>query len=463
VDGEMEKQISDLSTKSAGPNIILINCDDLGYGDLGCYGAPLHSTPAIDGMAAEGIRFTDFYMAAPLCSPSRGAMLTGSYPRRIGFSDFDGKFVLFPGQPIGLHPDEITISRVLKSKGYATKLIGKWHCGDQPEFLPTRHGFNSYYGLPYSNDMGISNIRKNYPPLPLMRDDTVVQEQPDQASITERYTEEAVSYLRQHKDRPFFLYLAHMYVHVPLYTPQRFLEASRNGHYGAAVECIDWSTGVILYELKKFGIDENTLVIFTSDNGGAIRFGGRNEPLRGHKGTTWEGGMRVPCIMRWPGRIPAGAESAEIVTAMDFLPTLARLVDYPLPEDRKIDGKNIDQLMRQEPGAASQYDAFFYYRRNDLEAVRSGRWKLHLKTGELYDLHNDIGEQSNVAKQHEDIVRKLEQMAEHCREDLGDDFKGVEGKNRRAPGRVPEPDTLTHYDPENPYFYASYDLEKKAD
>ena len=303
-------------------------------------------------MAAEGMRFTDFYMASPLCSPSRGAMMTGCYPRRIGFGTFEGLGVLFPGQGVGLNPDEITIAEILKGQGYATKIVGKWHCGDQPEFLPTRHGFDSYYGLPYSNDMGIqaSNLFRPMPPLPLLRDEEVIEEQPDQASLTERYVEESVRFIREHRDRPFFLYFAHMHVHLPHYVAWRFLKTAINGPYGAAVECIDWSVGVLMHELKRLGLDERTLVIFTSDNGSRGDRGGSNQPLKGGKFNTWEGGLRVPCIMRWPGTIPAGTVSSEIVTSMDFLPTLARLAGAEPPADRIIDGKDVAALMTGEAG-----------------------------------------------------------------------------------------------------------------
>ena len=334
------------------PNIILINCDDLGYGDLGCYGSQVNKTPNLDRMAAEGMRFSDFYMASPLCSPSRGAMMTGCYPRRIGFGTFEGLGVLFPGQGVGLSADEVTVAEILKGQGYATKIVGKWHCGDQPEFLPTRHGFDSYYGLPYSNDMGIqaSNLFKPMPPLPLLRDEEVIEEQPDQASLTSRYVEESVRFLREKREGPFFLYFAHMHVHLPHYVAWRFLKTAINGPYGAAVECIDWSVGVLMHELKRLGLDERTLMIFTSDNGSRGDRGGSNLPLKGGKFNTWEGGLRVPCIMRWPGTIPAGTVSSEIVTSMDFLPTLARLAGAEPPAERIIDGKDVAALMTGQAG-----------------------------------------------------------------------------------------------------------------
>ena len=455
------------------PNIVLINCDDLGYGDLGCYGSEVNRTPALDRMAQEGVRFTDFYMAAPVCSPSRGAMMTGCYPRRIGFGSFDGRVVLFPGQPYGLNPEEVTIARLLNEVGYATKIIGKWHCGDQSEFLPTRHGFDSYYGIPYSNDMGRQRPGDTYPPLPLLRDEDVVQQQPDQTALTERYVEEGVRFIRDNRSRPFFLYFAHMYVHLPIYVQERFLRESGNGAYGGAVACVDWAAEALLHELQRLGLDEKTLVIFTSDNGSrAASDGGSNAPLRGTKGTTWEGGMRLPCIMRWPGRIPAGSVCGEVATAMDLYPTLAALGGASVPGDRIVDGRDIAPLMLVEEEAESPHDAFFYYRADELRAVRSGRWKLHVRkadhaegtgeTRELYDLQSDIGETTNVYAEHPSVVEALQAKLEACRRDLGDSATGAAGENVRPLGGVDNPDTLTHYDPDHPYIIAMYDLRDRG-
>ena len=444
------------------PNIVLINCDDLGYGDLGCYGSNVNRTPALDRLAAGGTRFTSFYMASPVCSPSRSAMLTGSYPVRVGIPK-----VLFPGDPIGLSPDEITVADLLRGQGYATKLVGKWHCGDQPEFLPTRHGFDSYFGIPYSNDMGrqqrLVPSKRIKPPLPLMENETVLQEQPDQAALTERYVEHCVRFLREHSGQPFFLYLAHMYVHVPIYPPERFLRESQNGRYGAAVECIDWSVSVIMDELRRLGILENTLVIFTSDNGSRARDeGGSNLPLRGHKAQNWEGGQRVPCIAHWPGMVPA-ATCGEMVTGMDFLPTFCGLTGAKAPDERILDGRDIAPLLFGESGARSPHEAFFYYHLSSLSAVRAGAWKLHVWRDEqpvleLYNLDADIAEQENVAERNPHVVKELMRHIERARADLGDKATGAVGTGCRKPGLCEAPRTLTEYDPSHPYIIAEYDL-----
>ena len=461
------------------PNILLINCDDLGYGDLGCYGSQRNKTPALDQLAADGLRFDSFYTASPVCSPARGALLTGCYPPRIGFGSFRGLPVLFPGMRVGLPSTEISLAKVLSDAGYATQAIGKWHCGDQAAFLPTNHGFDHYMGLPYSNDMGRQADRPSFmpemPPLPLLVDGHVVEQQPDQASLTERYVAAALNFIRGSTERPFFLYLAHMYVHLPLYVQERFAEQSSNGAYGAAVESIDWATSVLLAELEAQGLADNTIVIFTSDNGSlgdnpppwgsSESLGGSNDPLRGAKGSTWEGGQRVPGIVRWPDRIAPGRVSDEVVTAMDLYPTLAAICGGEVPNDRVIDGRDIQQLWYGE--APSPHEAFYFYWMNDLEAIRSGRWKLHFaKHGEeheaLFDLDADIGETANLLDEHPEIVARLRVLAEQARVTLGDARLGRIGTEVRPIGEVSDPVPLTQYDPDHPYVMAEYDLPDRG-
>jgi arylsulfatase A-like enzyme len=403
-------------------------------------------------------------------SPSRGALLTGCYPRRIGFDEFDGHWVLFPGQPVGLHPAEITFARILKDAGYATLHVGKWHCGDQPEFLPTRFGFDHYFGIPYSNDMGRQGGRERFPPLPLLRDEAVIQQQPDQAGLIERYVEEAVRFFRAERERPFLLYLAPLQVHLPLYAPARFLRESRNDRYGATVAAADWATGVLLHELAALGLERNTLVLFTSDNGSRGDHGGSNAPLRGGKGTTWEGGQRVPLLARWPGQVPAGRVCREMLASLDLLPTFAGLAGAAPPADRTIDGRDARPLLLGSPGAASPRETFFYYFRHSLDAVRAGRWKLFAgrndgpkrerRNGlcELYDLESDPGETTDVHDRHPGVVRDLAARIEACRRDLGDGATGVAGSGCRPVGRVAEGRPLTQYDPAHPYLDSMYDL-----
>jgi arylsulfatase A-like enzyme len=453
--------------KKEHPNIILINCDDLGYGDLGCYGSERNATPNLDRMAAEGLRLTDFYMASPVCSPSRGAMMTGCYPGRIGFDVFGEReaAVLFPGDPEGIHEDERTLPELLKEQGYRTQLVGKWHCGDQPEFLPCNRGFDGYYGLPYSNDMGRQEGREHSAPLPLIRDDAVIQEQPDQRGLTERYTEECVRFIRENAAGPFFLYLAHMYVHVPLLVPPRFMKESRNGAYGGAVAHIDWTVGVLLDELQRLGIDEDTLILFTSDNGSRARDeGGSNQPCRGTKATTWEGGQRVPCLLRWPGQIAPGRTSSHITSSIDFLPTLVALAGGTVPADRHIDGVAFDKLLFDED-ASPVRDSFAFFFRNQLEAVRIGDWKLHFPSPHkpierpcLFNLAEDVGETIDRHDQEPEVVQRLEAFAQSMRDDLGDALTGTRGQGRRPCGTVPNPSPLTDYDPDHPYMIALYDL-----
>jgi len=434
------------------PNFIIIFCDDLGYGDLGCFGSEVHRTPNLDRMAAEGTKFTSFYVTSSVCTPSRASLMTGCYPKRVDMHRSSrGKCVLFPLANKGLNPNEITIAEILKQQGYATCCIGKWHLGDQPTFLPTRQGFDYYFGIPYSNDMGKKQRRSN-PPLPLLRNEKVIEAPAVQDTLTKRYTEEAIRFITKNKDRPFFIYLPHTMVHDPLHAGKEFRGKSANGPYGDAVEEIDSYTGQILKTLKDLKLDKDTLVVFTSDNGASDRYGGSNAPLRGHKGTTWEGGMHAPAICWWPGHIPAGKTSDQIALTMDLLPTIALLAGTRPPADRIIDGKNIWPLMAGKPNAKSPHRAFYYYQIDQLQAVRSGKWKLHLPLKPkkrnwgkpipeaplaLYNLENDIAEKNDVAEHHPNVVKCLLALAEEARCDLGDiDRKGT---NLRPAGWVENP------------------------
>lgn len=456
------------------PNVVLIYVDDLGYGDLGCYGSEKNDTPHVDQLAAEGMRFTSYYSASPVCTPSRAALLTGGYPGRVSFDAFRETrtgWVLFPGFAEGLHPDEVLLPEFLQSQGYATKHVGKWHLGDQPEHLPTRHGFDSYYGIPYSNDMAIMPQRPDSPPLPLLRDEEVIAEQPKQAPLIQSFTEEAVTFLRDSRERPFFLYLAHIHVHLPHYVMEPFASSSRNGLYGAALAAVDWSTGVIMAELARLGLEENTIVIFTSDNGSRVdEYGGSNGALRGTKGQTWEGGMRVPCIVRWPAGIAAGSQSDELVTAMDFYPTLASLLGQPLSAEPLRDGHDVSVIWKGETSAASPYDAFYYYLVDELQAVRVGDWKLRYETPEgrhadptrpqLFDLANDISEQHDLAAQYPRKVQELIDKMEVMGDRIGDGLRDRLGTERRPFIKVEDPKPLTEFDADYPYLEPSYLLDQ---
>jgi arylsulfatase A len=438
------------------PNLIFINIDDLGYGDIGPFGSKLNRTPNLDRMAREGRKLTCFY-AAPVCSPSRAALMTGCYPKR----SLPIPHVLFPIYADGLSPNEVTLAELLKKQGYATACVGKWHLGDQPEFLPRQQGFDYYFGLPYSNDMGPvedgtkSNLGapipkrrgkgKGQPPLPLLRNETVLQRVvgSDQTTLVERYTDEAVKFIRDHRDQQFFLYLAHSAVHFPIYPGAAFQGKSKNGIYGDWVEEVDWSVGQVLATVRELDLSGATLVFFTSDNGGTRR--GVNKPLRGHKGSTWEGGMREPTIAWWPGKIPAGTATDAITGMMDILPTFVKLAGGEPPSDRKLDGGDIWPLLAGLPGAKSPHDVFYYFRGLKLEAVRSGPWKLHLANGDLYNLETDMGEQSNVAADHPAEVARLKQLAEPMQDDLG--LTGI-GPGCRPLGRVSNPKPIIGYDGE---------------
>jgi len=455
--GQLQQTSGGKSTDK--PNVVILFCDDVGYADVGVFGAKGYKTPNIDRMAAEGVKFTDFYAAAPSCTPSRAALMTGCYPQRVSLPN-----VIGPSAKIGISDQEQTIAETLKPLGYATACYGKWHLGDNPKFLPTRHGFDDYFGLPYSNDMWPKHpTSTNYPDLPLIEGERILEYNPDQTQLTTWYTERAVRFIEKNKNQPFFLYLPHSMAHVPLFVSDKFKGKSERGLYGDVMMEIDWSVGQILSTLKRLGIDKKTLVIFSSDNGPWLSYGehaGLAEPLREGKGTTFDGGQRESTIMRWPGKIPAGTVCHEPASTMDILPTLAGLAGAKLPAHH-IDGKDIWALMSGVPGARSPHEAFFYYKGFALEAVRSGKWKLHLPhsyrtlagrkggTGgqpvkyeqatislALFDLEKDIGEQRDVSAQYPEVVERLLNLAEKMREDLGDSTKEMTGKNRRPPGRL---------------------------
>lgn len=448
--------------KNAGPNIIVIFTDDQGYRDLGSYGAPNIETPNLDRMAAEGMRMTNFYVAQPVCSASRAALLTGCYPSRVSIHG-----ALGPGAGIGLNPEEETLAEICKSKGYKTAMVGKWHLGDHPSFYPTKQGFDEYFGLPYSNDMWPRHPNKNldFPPLPLIENDSIIEYlHDDQNMLTTRYTEKATRFIEKNKDEPFFLYFAHSMPHVPLFVSEKFQGKSKAGLYGDVIMEIDWSVGRIIETLRKFGLDKNTLVLFTSDNGPWLNYGthsGSALPLREGKGTVLEGGVRVPFIAWWPGMIPAGKTHDEAAMTIDILPTIANLIGATLPQ-KEIDGKDIWPLISGAPKAKTPHEAFyFYFKNNELQGMRSGKWKLYFphqyrsfegkegrsdglpvdynqrKMGlELYNLENDISEKNNVADKHPAVVDSLQRMAVTLRQKLGDSLTGVEGTEVRKAGRT---------------------------
>ena len=442
------------------PNFIIIICDDIGYGDLGCCGSTLHRTPHLDRMAAEGRRFTDYYGTGPVCTPSRASLMTGCYPRRINMhEDAKHRWVLIPQAKKGLNPQEITIAGMLKEKGYATACIGKWHLGDQPVFLPTRYGFDYYYGIPYSNDMGPNPTFPHQPPLPMVRNETVIEAPTDQTTLTSRYTDQTVQFIRKNRDRPFFVYLGHNMPHVPVNPGAAFRGKSKNGLYGDAVEEIDWSAGQIMDTLKELSVDDHTFIMFTSDHGAQPGIGGSNAPLAGYKGSTMDGGMRVVCLMRWPEKIPTSTVCNKICSHMDILPTFANIVGGQLPDDRIIDGKDISALMMDGTDENTPHEVFYFYFRTQLQAIRSGKWKLHLQLDiqqthwtrilaegpgrdlKLIDLERDIQETTDVSANHPDVVKALLKLAEAARSELGDG--NLPGINQRQAGWIEDPQPLT--------------------
>ncbi|MCX6335424.1 MAG: sulfatase [Bacteroidia bacterium] len=457
------------------PNIILILMDDMGYGDIGRTSANQYETPNLNRLANQGMQFTWFYCPQAVSSASRAGLLTGCYPNRIGISG-----ALMPWAQIGINPEETTIAEMLKINGYHTGIIGKWHLGHHKEFLPLQNGFDEYYGLPYSNDMwpvdfdGVpirlkdtTSSKMRYPILPLIEGNEKVGEVrtlADQDQLTTEYTKRAVRFIEQHRKEHFFLYLPHSMVHIPLGVSEKFRGKSKQGLYGDVMMEVDWSIGEIMDALKRNGLDKNTLLIFTSDNGPWLNFGnhaGSTGGLREGKGTSWEGGQRVPCIMRWPGVIPQGEICSKLASSLDILPTLAAITGAELPKN-KIDGISILPLMLGGKTVSPRHDFYYYYEQNNLEAVQRDFWKLvlphksrtyrEMKPGfdgwpgptgietinepELYDLRRDPGEWYNVAPYYPDKVRELQALAEEARKDLGDNLTNTTGANRRNAGSV---------------------------
>ena len=464
--GSDGRQNDDQSASARAPNFIIIFCDDMGYANIGPFGAEGYQTPHLDRVAEEGIKFTDFYVGRSFCSPSRAALMTGCIPTRVGVGGNFG-----PRSTTGLNPDEMTIADVLKQKGYATACFGKWHLGHLPKFLPPSQGFDEYFGIPYSNDMWPfhPNVRhlpmeeriKRWPHLPLYEGLEVINPQimpEDQIPLTTRLFGRAVKFIEEHRDEPFFIYLPSPQPHVPLFVSEKYKGETERGLFGDVISEIDWGVGEIIGALKRNGIDQHTCIVFTSDNGPWLLYGdhaGSAGPLREGKGTNFEGGFRVACLMRWPGRIPPGQVCGEIAGAIDLLPTFARLAGARLPS-KKIDGKDISDLMFGKAGAKTPHEVFYHYDGgNRLMALRRGKWKLMFAqsysspipgkggipgTGQrkeielsLFDLDNDVGETTNVADKHPEVVERLKGYAEQMRKDLGHGKEA--GPGRRPIGR----------------------------
>ena len=458
------------------PNLIVVFCDNLGYGDIEPFGSTVNRTPHLNRMAREGMKLTHFCVTAGVCTPSRASIMTGCYAQRVAMHRNERDVhVLRPISPHGLNPDELTVAEVLKPLGYVTAIIGKWHLGDQPQFLPTRQGFDYFFGIPYSDDMtqqagqrlGERLDGAKWPPLPLMENEKVIEAPVDRDLLTKRYTERTLQFIEENKDRPFFIYIPQAMpgsTATPFASPE-FKGKSHNGPWGDSVEELDWSTGQILDKLADLKIDRQTLVIWTSDNGAPMAGDmnstsrGTNKPLFGRGYTTAEGAFRVPTIARWPGKVPAGSVCEELATTMDLLPTFALLAGGEPPKDRIIDGHDIRPLLFGTPGAKSPYEAFYYYYLDQLQAVRSGPWKLFVPldsfqrhphfnrkqkaTALLFNVVEDIGSTTNVAEQHPDVVKRLMALAEKARQDLGD--SGRPGRNQRPIGTIsnPRPQTLS--------------------
>ncbi len=453
------------SNNQTKPNFIFIYADNLGYGDIGCFGSTIHRTPNIDKMADEGIKLTSLYSSSPVCTPSRASFITGCYAQRVDMhlNENNGR-VLFPVSPKGLNPSEVTIAEILKNQGYKTACIGKWHLGDQQEFLPLNHGFDYFFGLPYSEDMTPQLQGETRPELPLIQNNKVIEAPADLTTTTARYVREAINFIKENKNNPFFLYFPH---NLPgsrsmVVVDERFRGKSKNLSWGDSVEEVDWSVGEIIKALKELGLERNTMVVFTSDNGAPPyrrnRSGvGSNEPFRGPGYSTFEAGMRMPVVVKWPGVITAGIVSNELCTMMDWLPTFAFLAEAQIPQDRIIDGKNIWPVISGEENAKSPHELFFYYHMDQLQAVRDGRWKLHLpleqklvggnnfsnyeQSGQmLIDLNVDYKETRDLSNEHPEVVERLLKHAENMKEELGDLNK--KGAQIRPAGYVENPKPL---------------------
>lgn len=436
------------------PNIIHIVADDVGYDDLSCYGAPKIKTPNIDKLAAQGVRFTQFYAPAPTCTPTRAALMTGCYAQRVGLPR-----VLFPNDHAGLSEHEITIAQLLKERGYTTACIGKWHLGHDVKFQPTRHGFDLYFGIPYPNDHGPERTKSNhqtepFPPIPLIRNEKIVEQPADLPACSDRFTKDACDFITANKDRPFFLHLANIETHTPWFVPERFHGHSSDGTYGDAVEYLDWTVGQVMDTLAKLGLDQNTLVVFSSDNGPLWQRAAELERIYGKYGTVdlsrphllkrgkyqarLEGGTRVSMIARWPEQIPAGRSCDEMAMGFDLFTTFATVGGGKNPTDRIIDGRDLMPLLRGDANAKSPHDIFYYYNNYDLAAVRDAAgWKLVLDdTPLLFNVATDSGETKNVAAEHPEVVQRLQTVADEARKDLGDGRKHMDGQNRRAAGTL---------------------------
>lgn len=461
------------------PNIVIVYADDLGYGDVGCYGAKGFRTPRLDQLAREGKRFTDFYVAQPVCTASRAALMTGCYSNRVGLFG-----ALNHQSDIGIAAAETLLPELCKSRGYATAIYGKWHLGHRAPFLPTRHGFDEFLGLPYSNDNGpLHPIVRGIPSLPLIENEKTVELDPDQSLFTRRFTDRAIQFVERNRDRPFFLYVPHVMPHVPIFASERF-KGRTSGLYGDVIEELDAGIGELVDAIDRLGLAEKTLMIVASDNGPFLSYGehaGSAGPLREGKLTTWEGGVRVPCIMRWKNHIPAGTVTREIASTLDLLPTIATLIGAELPAG-KLDGLDIGKLIVGSTDARSPRRSFLYYAGDELQAVREGAWKLHVpheyltvaaapgRNGKpsnfenlkpesmqlsglrgiasrhgykvasiglaLYNLVDDPGESRDVAAEHPDVVARLQQLVEQARADLGDSLTGRRGANVRPVGSV---------------------------